>query len=213
MVTCSSSAAQSWLSGSAVSCSKQEDTVGAGSNAQHKSLVGRTRKSTRSTKVSTMSCPTWEIDVNPCFAINVVIIGSFPWTIPKVPALSDVSGKHLLALGHLKILAYWTEGQKSWDPFPVSSHLSLPVNVAFLLILMSSLTMPPKPTFNLTNIYILGTISPKIFLKCCCLACSQKNIYIWKAMTWWRKTSKRHILKFDLQNYSLTLWTHLPLSA
>lgn len=64
--TCSFSAAQSWFSGSPVSCIRLEVIVGPQRNAQHKPLVGRTGKSTRLTKVSAMSCP----------------IGSWPWTIP-----------------------------------------------------------------------------------------------------------------------------------
>lgn len=48
------------------------------------------------------------------------------------------------------------------------SHLSLPVNNCFSAHLdLISLTMCPQPTFNLTNIYILGTVFPKMFLKCC----------------------------------------------
>lgn len=65
------------------------------------------------------------------------------------------------------------------------------------------LHLSPKPTFNLTKTYIFVTISQKIFLKCCCLACLQRTIYIWKAVTWWRKISKWHILRFALQNDSL----------
>lgn len=70
--TCSFSAAQSWFSGSPVSCIRLEVIVGAQRNAQHKSLVGRTGKSTRLTKVSTVSCPTGEIHMNSCFATNAV---------------------------------------------------------------------------------------------------------------------------------------------
>lgn len=82
------------------------------------------------------------------------------------------------------------------------SHLSLPVNLCFSAHLdLISLTMCPKPNFNLTNIYILGTVFPKMFLKCC-FACSQTTIYVWEAMTWYGKISKRQTLKFALQNYS-----------
>lgn len=45
MGTCGSSSVQSCLTGSARLCSKQDGTARAGSSAQHKSLMGRTRKS------------------------------------------------------------------------------------------------------------------------------------------------------------------------
>lgn len=212
MGTCGSLSVQSCLTGSATLCSKHNGTARARSNAQHKFLMGRTRKSSESTKTSAMDCPTGELHMNPCIAIYAVTT-----EVPaheRLPNPCFVWGSKKVYPGSWPPEDFGTlvGGSEVSRTLPSEESFDFACTHCFFAHLdLIFLHMFPKPTFNLTKIYIFVTISQKIFLKCCCLACLQRTTYIWKAVTWWRKISKRHTLKFALQNYSLACWTHLPL--
>lgn len=181
MGTCGSPSVQSCLTGSATSCSKQDGTARAGSNAQHKSLMGRTRKSSGTTKRPKMNCPTGELHVNPCSAIIAAITHLPAMNNCPIPAFSEALGMHVLALGYLKTLSHWrvrsVKNPSKWGVIWFRMHWF------FAHLILIFLNTSPKPSFKLTKIYIFVTSPQKIFLTCSCLAYFQTIIDRWKGVS------------------------------
>lgn len=139
MGTCGSSSVQSCLTGSARLCSKHDGTARARSNAQHNSLMGRTRKSSGTTKRSKMNCPTEELHANPCNAINAATTHLPATNNCPIPAFSEALGMHVLALGYLKIFCH-IGGLRT---LPSEELLDF-VCIGFLLISFSSFSICPQ---------------------------------------------------------------------